>query len=169
MPAQNLKQLLDFETQFETALAGIVEDELDISASIIHLTLDQDDMETPRVEISIEINEALDQPTAHSDPAVLDYSRYAATLNMAVITDATIAGTASTHRHYRAKLRGAMLQSRVGFNSTNLPYYEVVYLRPLQTAFSVDGMHAVSEMSWQMHFVIKPDAWPVPPEPEPEE
>lgn len=168
MAAQNLKQLLDFETQFETALAGIVEDELEIAASVIHLTLDQDEMATPRVEITVEINEAQDQPTLRSTPAVLDYSRYSGTVTMVVVSDATIIGSQTTHREYRAKLRAAMLISRVDFNAVNLPYYEVVYLRPTGTNYETDGMHAMSTLTFEMNFVIKPDAWPVPPEPEEE-
>ena len=168
--APDLKTLLDFETQIETACAGIIEDELDISAASVNITLDQDSLVTPRVEVSFEAGEALDAPVPRNQTgAKIDYDKHTGTLTLRLITDGSVNGTQSDHRQKRGQLRAAFLISEVGFNEVNLPYYEIRYLRPTGTAFSVDGDHQVSELTYQVEFGFTSDAWPDPePEPDPE-
>lgn len=167
--APDLKTLLDFETQIETACAGIIEDALDIAAASVNITLDQDSLVTPRVEVAFEVGEALDAPVPRNGTqAKIDYDKHTGTLSLRLVTDGSINGTQTDHRHKRALLRAAFLISDVDFNAVNLPYYEIRYLRPTGTTFSVDGEHQISDLTYEVQFGFTGTAWPAPPAPEPD-
>lgn len=167
MAAPNLETLLDFETNVESAAKTFLQTATGLSASSAFATLDQDDLILPRISVAFELGEALD-PT---DPKTtgsseFEYLKYAGTLNIQIVTDASIDGTQENHRSYRAKARSAMLLNADnwttddGEGGTILPYYDVNYMRPTGTTFEQDGDLAVSMLTYSMNVVIRSDAWP---------
>ena len=167
MAAPNLETLLDFETNVESAAKTFLQTATGLSASSAFATLDQDDLILPRISVAFELGEALD-PT---DPKTtgsseFEYLKYSGTLNIQIVTDASINGTQASHRSYRAKARSAMLlnadnwTTNDGEGGTILPYYNVNYMRPTGTTFEQDGDLAVSMLTYSMNVVIRSDAWP---------
>lgn len=168
MAAPDLETLLDFETNVENAAQIFLSTDTGLSTSSINLTLDQDDLVLPRIEVKFELGEALD-PT---DPkttgsAELEYRKYTGTLNVIVMTRASKNGTDVNHRSYRAKVRKSLLLNANNFTTlddggpaTILPYYDVNYLRPIGTDYTVDGNIAISALTFAMNLCIRNDAWP---------
>ena len=166
MPAPNDETVLNFETNFETALKIFLATDTGLGASSMFATLDQDSFVVPRVEVMIEIGEALDPPvqkfTGSTD---LEYMQYKASLAVRVVSDASVDGTEANHRTIRSKVRKSLQRNSLNFttpdgSTTVLPYYAVVYLRPSGTIYEVDGDLAVSTMSYDITFQVKDDAFP---------
>ncbi len=161
MPAPNDETVLDFETNFETAIKTFLATDTGLGATSLFATLDQDTFLVPRVEVMIEIGEALDPPIPKFDTSTdLEYMQYKASLAVRVVSDASVDGTEANHRTIRSKVRKSMQRNGTNFTNVNLPYYAVVYLRPTGTIYEVDGDLAVSTMSYDITFSIKDDAFP---------
>lgn len=254
MAAPDLETLLDFETNVENAAQMFLATDTGLSTSSINLTLDQDELELPRLEVRFDMGEAIDPPdpttTSSGD---LEYRKYSGTLNVIVMTRATEDGSETSHRIYRAKVRKSLLLNADNFTTlpdvnvsgftitgptdgsaggytqvadvmsrfaadkgdyavdwngslwrvrddglsetlwtssedvaypwlvtnwtqvdglgdapslesltgTNvLPYYDVNYLRPTGTDYSIDGDIAASTLSFSINICIRNDAWP---------
>ncbi len=167
MAAPDLETLLDFETNVESAAKTFLQTATGLSAASAFASLDQDDLVLPRISVMLEMGEALDptdpRTTGSSD---LEYRKYAATLNILIVTDASIDGTQADHRSIRAKVRSAMLLNADNFTTddgeggTILPYYDVNYMRPSGTSFEQDGDLAISTLAYTINLVIRNDAWP---------
>jgi len=118
MAAPDLETLLDFETNVESAAKTFLQTATGLSASSAFASLDQDDLILPRISVMFEMGEALDptdQKTTGSGE--LEYRKYAGTLNIQIVTDASIDGTPTNHRSIRAKARSAMLLNADNFTT----------------------------------------------------
>lgn len=162
MAAPDLETLLDFETNVEDAAQTFLASETGLAASKINLTLDQDTLQTPRIEVKFDVGEALDPPDM-KDPGTsseLEYRKYTGTLNVMVMTRASKNGSQTDHRTYRAQVRAACLLNASNFSATTLPYYDISYLRPTGTDYTIDGDLAVSTLTFDLRLQIRTDAWP---------
>jgi hypothetical protein len=98
--------------------------------------------------------------------SVLEYTQYELSLSISIISDASIDGTQTNHRSYREKVREAMLLNADNWTTVDsnldpiLPFYEVKYMRPSGTSFDVDGDLAISTLTYEIKFDIKPTAFP---------
>ncbi len=160
-------EILDFETNFETAAKSFLATHLSSFTSLQYVSsLDQSVFTIPRVEINAELQGADDPPTFDSQSR-LNYSQYSLNFLLRIVTDAsddrTIATSGLTssefHRRIRREVREAMLLSSTNFTDTNLEYYEVKYMRPTGTDYEVDGDLAISTLSYEIKFCTKPDEW----------
>jgi hypothetical protein len=110
MAAPNLRTLLDFETNVETAAKTFLENATGLTASSIFASLDQDDLVLPRLAVMFELSEAIDpvdpKKTGSSD---LEYRKYNGTLNIIITSDGSTDGSQADHRNHRADVRAAML------------------------------------------------------------
>ena len=154
---------LDFETNLESAAENFLGTYLSSLGSIqIASSLDQDNFSVPRVELNAQIQGANDPPTVDGH-GVFDYTQYNANFLIKVITDSSddtdvlSSGLSSGvyDRRVRRKVREAMLLSSTNFTDTNLPHYEVKYMRPSGDDYEVDGDFAVSVLSYDIKFCIK--------------
>jgi hypothetical protein len=149
----------DFETNFETAAKIFLEDATGLTSTSLFSSLDQDDFVIPRLQISATMKGADDPPTMN-DNNQLEYSQYSLDLAISIVTDASIDGTHTAHRLYRAQVREAMLLNASnwttsdGAGGTILPLYEVKYQKPSGTDYEVDGMLAVSTVSYELKFTV---------------
>ena len=157
---------LDFETNLESAAENFLGTYLSSFGSIqIASSLDQDNFSVPRVELNAQIQGANDPPTADSG-GTFNYTQYNANFVIKVITDASddtnilSSGLSSGvyHRRVRRKIREAMLIGSTNFTDSNLPHYEVKYMRPAGDDYEVDGDFAVSVLSYDLKFCIKPNS-----------
>jgi len=167
MAAPDLETLLDFETNVESAAKTFLQTATGLSASNAFASLDQDNLILPRFSVMFEMGEALDPADVkETGSSELEYRKYSGTLNIQIVTDASIDGTQTSHRSYRAKARSAMLLNADnwttgdGEGGTILPYYDVNYMRPTGTAFEQDGDLAISTLSYAINVAIRSDAWP---------
>jgi hypothetical protein len=156
---------LDLETNFEDAAKIFLQTATGLSASSLYASLDQDTFTSPRLTIQAEIGGAQDPPTA-LDGSVLEYTQYELSLSISIISDSSIDGTQTNHRFYREKVREAMLLSADNWTTVDsnlnpiLPFYDVKYMRPSGTSFEVDGDLAISTVTYEIKFDIKPTAFP---------
>lgn len=156
---------LDLETNFEDAAKIFLETATGLSASSLYASLDQDTFTSPRLSIQAEMGGAQD-PATVVNGSVLEYTQYQLSLSIGVISDASIDGTETNHRLYREKVREAMLLNADNWTTVDsnldpiLPFYEVKYMRPSGTSFDVDGDLAISTLTYEIKFDIKPTAFP---------
>jgi len=152
---------LDLETNFEDAAKTFLETATGLPASSFYASLDQDTFVSPRLSIRAEIGAAEDPPTVVAG-AVLEYTQYNLNLSISIVSDAAVSGTQTNHRSYREKVREAMLLNAANWTSTDsngdpvLPFYEVKYMRPSGSDFEVDGDLAISTLTFEIKFTIKP-------------
>lgn len=158
---------LDFETNLEAAAENFFTSDLSSLGSIqIVSSLDQDNFSIPRVELNAQIQGA-DDPPSLDDAGNFQYTQYNVNFQIKVITDASddttilSSGLSSGvyHRRVRRKIRESMLLSSTNFTSSNLPFYEVKYMRPNGTDYEVDADLAISTLSYDIKFCIKSDAF----------
>tara|TARA_R110001606_G_scaffold17764_3_gene68272 strand:+ start:1118 stop:1600 length:483 start_codon:yes stop_codon:yes gene_type:complete len=149
----------DFETNFEKAAKIFLEDATGIPSTSIFSSLDQDQFLIPRLQISAVVGGATDPPTLNNLND-LEYSQYDINLSISIVTDASIDGTHTDHRLYRAQVREAMLLNADNWTTlavgggTVLPLYQVKYQRPSGTDYEIDGMLAVSTLNYELKFTV---------------
>ena len=134
----------------------------DATGIAVTRTIQTSNLTTPRVDVRLELGEAIDPPILRgggTSSNSIDYRAFSATFVADVLTDNAV-GQASSHFDYRAKIRVAMMRSADNWGSTNLPYYDLKYLRPSGESYSTDGDFNLTEMSWELIFEIRSDAWP---------
>jgi hypothetical protein len=149
----------DFETNFEEAAKIFLGNATGLTSTNLFSSLNQDDFIIPRMQVSATIRGATDPPTLN-DYGNLEYSQYDMDFSISIVTDASIDGTHTDHRLYRAQVREAMLLNADNWTTlavgggTVLPLYQVKYQRPSGTDYEVDGMLAVSTLSYELKFTI---------------
>ena len=160
-------ELLDFETNFESATKTFLGTDLSSFSSLQYVSsLDQTEFTVPRIEINAELQGAEDPPTFNSENNIV-YSKYSLNYALRIVTDASDdrnigssgLSSAEFHRRIRREVRKSMLLNSTNFTSTNLEYYTVRYMRPLATEYEVDGDLFISTLNYEIKFTIKPDAW----------
>ena len=156
---------LDFESNLETAaenFLGTYLTALEVGSIQIVSSLDQDNFSIPRIELNAQIQGA-DDPPKIDDAGNFQYTQYNANFLIKVITDASddtlilSSGLSSGvyHRTVRRRVRQAMLLGSTNFTDSNLPHYEVKYMRPNGDDYEVDGDLAISTLSYDIKFCIK--------------
>jgi hypothetical protein len=157
--APDLETLFKVESAYEDSGKTFLESDVGISAFV---TGESADFVTPRLEVMFTLGEAIEPA---SDPlpnlAQGEYSKFNGSFTVTVITDPTVGQTRSDHIGYMAKIRVALLRSSTNWNSTNLPYYDTKYIRPLETTWSVMGDLLFTTMPYQIQLAIRDDAWTV--------
>ena len=161
MPAPDLHTLHDYETNFENALKDFLPTDTGLTVTDLFASLDQDSFVLPRLEVMFEAGEAIDPPVKVNltdDPT--EYGKFRGTLTVRILSDASISGTNTEHRELRGKVRASLMIRASNFTNTNLPYYEVNYLRPNGTNYEVDGNIMMTILSYDVMFSFKSDAYP---------
>jgi hypothetical protein len=154
----------DFETNFESAAKIFLENATGLTTTSLFSSLDQDNFVLPRLQVNASLQGATDPPTLN-DIGNLEYSQYDMEFSISIVTDASIDGTHTDHRLYRAQVREAMLLNADNWTTiavgggTVLPLYQVKYQRPSGTDYEVDGNLAISTLTYDLKFTINPDSW----------
>jgi len=163
----DLTTLLDFETNVEAAAKIFLSTATGLQASSLYATLDQDNLVLPRVSVAFESSGAIDPVDLKSTGSdQFEYRKYSGTFLIEIISDASISNTQTEHRTLRAQVRAAMLLNAANWTTVGeldediLPYYDINYMRPDGTEYSVEGSIAVSRLSYQMNLTIRNDQFP---------
>ena len=160
MAATDLNDLHEFEYHFETAAVTFLNAATGISC---YRTTIENNIVTPRIEVEFQPQMAIDPPILHgggANPSDIDYAAYKAVFMCRVVTDNTLAGSADDHVAFLAKCRTSLLRSGTNWNSSNLPYYDLKYIRNVGMNKSVDGDLNISQLDFDITFEIRNDAWP---------
>jgi len=159
MAAPDLETLYKFEYNFESAAVTFLNTATGIT---VNRTVVEDDLQTPRIEVRLDMGDANDPPVTRdggASPTTIDYRSYNASFSAIVITDNAVGQTAD-HGTYRAQIRVALMRSAANWDSTTLPYYDVKYLKSTGDNYTTDGDFNVTEMGFSIIFGIRSDAWP---------
>ena len=149
----------DFETNFEKAAKIFLEDATGLTTTSLFSSLDQGNFVLPRLQVNANLQGATDPPTLN-DFGNLEYSQYDMDFSISIVTDASIDGSHTDHRLYREQVREAMLLNADNWSTidvgggTVLPLYQVKYQRPSGTDYEVDGMLAISTLSYELKFTV---------------
>ena len=181
MAAQDLTELFDFETAFETAAQTILTD----AGIVAYISQQNVTKALISTGIGFDLGPAIDE-LASLDPAAgypalqpswpanqappQEYFRYTAGLEFSVevprdqnqITPAPADGVDQLLAQIRAKIRTAMMRVMFPFNDTNLPLYRVTDIRPNGTTTGFEAVRNIDFVSlrFSLTFQIKPSAWP---------
>ena len=159
MAASSLSDLHNFEVHFESA----AETFLNTATGIQTVgTVSETILQTPRTECQLQMEEATSPPIRHGDgaePNTVDFSAYEAQFMVRLITDNAV-GQAANHATYRSQIRAALLYSAANWDATTLPYYGVKWLQPSSCQSLTDQDFNVTELSWNVRFEIRQNAWP---------
>ena len=161
MAATDLNDLHKFEYHFEVAAVTFLNSATGID---VFRTTIETNMITPRLEIEAQVTLALDPALLHgggASPTELDYSAFKAAFMCKVVTDNTLAGSADDHANYLTECRVALMRSGTNWNNTNLPYYDLKYIRFAGMFKSTDGDLNITQLDYDLNFEIRNDAWPV--------
>ena len=159
MAAPDLETLYKFEFAFESAAVTFLNTATGIS---VFRSVIEDVLDTPRLEVRMDVGDAIDPPVTRdggASPTTIDYRAYNALFTVIVITDNAV-GQAADHGTYRAQIRETLMRSATNWDSSTLPYYDVKYLKSGGDNYSTDGDFNVTEMGYSLIFGIRSDAWP---------
>lgn len=164
MAADSVTELLDYEFNFEDAAKTFFEASAPSGYQVVH-SLSETNLQTPRYEIRLEVGDAehpIDTRRGGANPSNQDFVRWSATFYCRVITDNAVGQSEGVQGHTKARAiaRKIMLSSEGNWNGTDLPYYRLLEIRPMACIYLTEMDFNVTEMTWDIKFEIKPDAWP---------
>lgn len=160
MPASSVQDLLNFEVHFESAAVTFIGSAL--SGYQVVGTVSDTDLETPRVEVSLEVGAGRMPVTRRqggASPNTKDFVAYDSFFHARLVTDNAV-GQSGDHALARAKLRELFLYSGTNWDNTNLPYYDLKFLQPLEAQYLTDEDFNVTELTWNLKFEIRQGQWP---------
>jgi hypothetical protein len=158
MTAIDLPDLYSFELHFEDSAKLFLES---ATGSIVFVSGSQEDLVTPRIEISLDGVEAElpnNAPLNNLDYA--EYTNHTATFIVAIVTDQFLEQPRLTHFDLVGKVRSELLRSSENWNKNNLPFYDLKFIRQSTTLRDVDGDFMRTEMNYDIRFAIRSDAFP---------
>ena len=159
MAASSIADLHTFEEHIESAAVTFLNTATGLD---VYRSNSQADYTTPRIEVRCEVGDAYEAPAERGGgaaPTTIDWLAYTATIIITICTDNPV-GQSSSMVTYVGQVRGAMLRSGDNWDSTTLPYYDVKELKPISTSQDADGDYNETELSFQLVFEIRQDAWP---------
>lgn len=173
MPATNLRELFDFEGQFERAMQAV------LAANGVTAYMESQTVKLPLLNtgIGFDVSPALDvltdipAPTnwPANTPPPQEYFRYTGALEFRVEVprDAagnTLPGVSSMMSQIRSTIRAAMMRCCSPFTAANLPWYEIGDIKPNGTTSgrATNGVRNIDFCSvrFVVTFEIRPTAWP---------
>ena len=163
MPATDVKQIYNFDNNFETAVRGVLIAGGYGDSFIAGIS---QDLPPSRLEVMFQTGEAMNEAALPSGDHVYDF--YAGTLTVRIVTfrpddqPSLLPGVSTVHSEWASGVR-ALLQERVApFNTTNLPYYAVRTILPRGTVRDLDGrwLEDYTKLDFSVQFGIRADAWP---------
>jgi hypothetical protein len=164
MPAQSEIELFNFHEAFQAAAHGVLD-------GIGVPTLQQMSKASRAKSLAVatfQLGPATDD-MSFIDPTNQDYYRFS-NCELAVElywprddNEPLNPETAAQMSYQAAQIRNAFREYKRPFTSANLPYYDVISIRPNGEQFGTeDRMNRdLLTMRWSVDFTIRPDAWPV--------
>jgi len=120
MAASSVQDLLNFEPHFEGAAVSFIGAAL--SGYQVVGTLTESELQTPRVEINLQVGSATLPVTRRqggASPNTQDFVQYDSLFNVRLVTDNTVGQTLNEHSLARAKLRELFLYSATNWTNAD--------------------------------------------------
>lgn len=165
MPASTVAALLDYETNYENAIAGYL-DNVNALSSVQILTprtllTSEPILTTPRITVSLALTgtNPNQQATRANTSAEYDSHKFAQlTLNCVTHRD----GSGQSLTTIRGGVREAMLKATAALNGNNLPYYQTLTVREESSNFGpgVENDEIQATLTYGVEFYIIPTQWP---------
>lgn len=164
MPAPTIAALLDYETNYEDALASWLSNTLSNVKIYTPRTLltatDGEELKTPRVTVAMQLTgtNPNQQGTRTTDSAIYDAHKLGQiTLTCTVQRN----NTSQSLGTLRGGVRKQMLQATAALNANTLPYYQTLILREGAAVPTIDAENDEIQCSlgYELQFAIKPDQW----------
>ena len=165
MPAPTIAALLDYETILEDALVAYFKSLYPAWQVLTDRTTPEDEakLETPRIEIAIALTgSGTAEHQAQNRPEEAHYeSHKTGTLSIRAVARRPKAD--QSLGTMRGQLRQAMLPRTLALTSVNVPYYEITHVVEAGSApaFFAGNDEIQCELTWDIAWFIKPDAWPL--------
>ena len=158
--APDLPTLYEFEKAFEDAAGIFLASDTGLT---VFASASNDDFVTPRLEIQFATGEAIlpDDAPIVSVPGLTEgeYLKYDATFDATVISDGNLT-TRAEHLEYVGMVRASLLRSASNWNSSNIPYYGLKFIRQISTVREVDGDLQSTQIAYEIKFAIRSDSFP---------
>lgn len=162
MPATYNYQLLDYESNYEDALANYFANAIpntQILTPRVLLTT-QPILTTPRITVACQVTGTNPNQTGVRTTDSKDYdSHKLGTISLVCVTrrDATSQSLGTL----RGKARVAMLSATAALTTNNLPYYQTITLREGAATMGSDGENdeIYTSLTYNLEFAIKQDQW----------
>lgn len=163
MPAPNPWTIYDFETALENAAKDVLRYFLTQASKTtpIYTSADSDSMESPRIEIDASISSAVPQWGAQGqghNPKQVPLARYFELKITVVVTKPD-----EDLGVLRGVVRWGLSAGAKGFNTTNLPYLQILELYDVTGFESVrddDKEQQGADVTFGGQFAVRNDAWP---------
>jgi len=163
MPATDVKQVYNFDNNFETAVRGVLVAGGYGDSFVSGIT---QDLPESRIEILFQAGEAINEAVLPNGDHVYDY--YTGLLTVRIVTfrpddqPSLLAGVSTVHSEWAAGVRALLQMRAVPFTSANLPFYVVKAISPRGTARDLDArwMEDYTKLDFSVEFCIRADAWP---------
>ena len=165
MPAASLPLLLDFESQFDAALAAVLDPTLAPSSYQFASHLTTAELTTPRLEYELNVGgDAGPSGSVLMRATPRDQAAYAGTLTFRYVYDHTKVTPAAAGL-IRGYLRERLSPSAATLNDTILPWIEITHLTATGSTrgrFADEKEKLLSEWAcaWNLGWYIRESAWP---------
>lgn len=163
MPAASVAALLDYETNYENALATYLDNTISNCQVLTPRTLltSEPILTTPRITVSMSLTGTNPNQQATRPNAASDYDCHklgSLAINCVMRRD----GSGQSLTTLRGGVREAMLSATAALNSNNLPYYQTLVLREQASAFGpgAENDELQCSLTYGVEFYIKADQWP---------
>ena len=160
MAAPNIPTIYDFEGTFESLAKTFLEAGLSPTVTV-NTTFSQDNLDSPRIDLRFEVGEA--EPDLlkfdNVDGDGEEFMAYNANLVCEIVTDNEL-DTQATHRSLRSQVRDVFRRNGSNWTTASLPYHEFRHIRPTGSAYLTEGNLQSTELSFEITFNIKNDAFP---------
>ena len=151
MSAIDLPDLYSFELHFEDASKTFLES---ATGTNVFVSGSNEDLTSPRIEVSFDSIEA-DQTNNHPE-----FTNHQAIFTTNIITDTFLEQPRAEHFDIVGKVRASLLRGADNWNKTNLPFYDLKYIRQQSSFRETDGDLIRTEMNFEIKFAIRDDAFP---------
>ena len=150
--AIDIPDLYSFELHFEDSAKIFLES--DTGASVF-VSGSNDDLITPRIEISF------DSIEAEAPNNLPEFTNHNAIFTTNILTDTFLEQQRTQHFDLVGKVRSSLLRGSANWNRSNLPFYDLKYIRQQSSFRESDGDFIRTEMNFEIKFAIREDAFPV--------
>ena len=160
MKATSLQDLFQFEKHIEDASVDFLKSGTGVDC---FPATGEDYLITPRLEVLLTMGGAdlpNDSPIDSEPELGAEYLKFSATFEVAIVHDTAIEYNRENHLALVGSVRKELLRSASNWNTENLPFYRLKYLRPQGSSRETDADFHRTILSYEMKFVIHGDAFP---------
>ena len=166
MPAPSNIDLLSFEKNFEDASAGYITNSIANTVSNVQVLTPRvpitvaTELTTPRITVRFAVSNT---PITENigTTGIMAGSRYYAERVGSMEITCAVRRDIDGIDNLRGAVRVAMLEVTQAFNSTNLPYYKISFVRETGSSLATfePNDEIMATIGYEITFAIKPDQW----------